>query len=375
MKISALVAEFNPFHSGHRHLIDRMRAESDGVISVMSPNFVQRGECAIFSKEERSAAAIKNGVDLVLELPTVYALSSAEGFARGGIEILHNTGITDELWFGSEVGEISPLSACAEILNEESPRFKETLTKKLSEGFSFPAARSFAAAEILPESDVLKSPNNILGVEYIRALKKLSSSITPVTIKRVGSGYNDLSLTEVSSASAIRGAINRGEDASGHMLYKYEGTPLFMNGFDSLIAARLKVISHEELALVPDSNEEIAARLKDASVHNTFEKILDDAACRRYTQSRLRRVLLNMLIGNTFQKAPAPTYIRPLAFNEKGREMLTKMKSTASIPIISRGALVKNDDIFRLECRATDIYNLALGVEGGKEFSFCARSF
>ena len=375
MKISALVAEFNPFHRGHKYLIDIMRQKSDAVIAIMSPNFVQRGECALFSKEERSAAAIKNGVDLVLELPTVYALSSAEGFARGGVKILHCTGIVNELWFGSEVGEISPLTSCADILNEETPEFKKILSEKLSEGFSFPAARSCAVSNLTNCDDVLASPNNILGIEYIRAIKGLSSSINPVTVKRIGSGYNDTALNDIPSASSIRSALREGQATDGYMLYNYEGKPLFMHHFDSITAARLKVISHKELCLLPDCNDEIASRLKDAAKYNTFEEIIEHATCKRYTQSRLRRVLCNMVIGNTFKELPAPAYIRPLAFNEKGRELLSQMKSTASIPVVSRGAMMKNDAVFNLECRATDIYNLILGVEGGKEFSFCVQSF
>lgn len=375
MKISALVAEFNPFHAGHKHLVDAMHRENDAVIAVMSPNFVQRGECALFSKEERCAAAIKNGVDVVLELPTVYALSSAEGFAYGAVEILRSTGIVDELWFGSEAGELSPLVQCAEILNEETDEFRQILTEKLAEGVSFPAAREFAVTLITHTENILSYPNNILAVEYIRTLKKLSSSIKPVTIKRIGNGYNDTALGEFPSASAIRTALKEGRNVSDHMLYKYEGKPVFMHFFDSIIAARLKTISKEELRLIPDCNEEIAARLKTASLYNTFEEILAFASCKRYTQSRLRRVLCNMVIGNTFADLPAPTYIRPLAFNETGGKLLKKMKSTSSLPVVSRGALLKNDDIFSLECRATDIYNLAAGIEGGKEFSLRVQTF
>lgn len=375
MKISALVAEFNPFHSGHKHLVDAMRKENDAVIAIMSPNFVQRGECALFSKEERCAAAIKNGVDMVLELPTVYALSSAEGFAYGGVEILSHTGIVDELWFGSELGELSPLVQCAEILNEETDEFRQILTEKLAEGLNFPAAREFAVSLLCGKQNILNSPNNILAVEYIRILKKLSSPIKPVTIKRIGSGYNDTTLGEFSSASAIRAALKENQKVSEHMLYNYEGKPVFMHSFDSIIAARLKTIPKEELCLIPDCNEEISVRLKAASSYNTFDEILAAASCKCYTQSRLRRILCNMVIGNSFATVPHPTYIRPLAFNETGGKLLKKMKSTASLPVVSRGALLKNDDIFNLECRATDIYNLISGIEGGREFSLRVQTF
>jgi len=369
MKINALIAEFNPFHRGHKLLVDSMKQESDGVIAVMSGNFVQRGECAVFEKGERAVAAVNNGVDLVLELPSVYALSSAEGFAKGGVQTLSSCGVVDELWFGSECGDIEKLSLCADILNEETPLFREKLSEKLREGFSFPAAREMALGEIIPEGNILSEPNNTLAVEYIKEIKKSGKTIIPKTIKRMGSGYNDTDTgVEIASASGIRKLLSEGGSAEGHMLYNHKNAPVFMNNFDVIVAARLKAISKSELCLIPDCNEEIASRLKEASVFNTFDEIVSAASCKSYTQSRLRRILCNMITGNNFHSLPVPTYIRPLAFDEKGGEILKKMKSTASLPIASRGAVLKNDEIFGFECRCTDIYNLARGMKGGMEF-------
>lgn len=370
MKISALVAEFNPLHAGHRLLIEDMKGKSDAIIAVMSGNFVQRGECAVFEKFERAAAAVANGIDLVLELPAVYTLASAEGFARGAIEILNSCNIIDSLHFGSECGDIAALEKCADVLNDETYDFRITLTEKLSEGFSYPAARQMALEEIIPEGKILDMPNNILGVEYIRQLKKLDSGILPFTIKRIGADYNETQ-TEglIPSASGIRALLQKNGDTQEYMLYNYESQPVFMNSFDVIVASRLKVISEEELCLLPDCNSEIAARLKAASIYNTFEEIIDSVSCRRYTQSRIRRILCNMIVGNTFKTAPSPTYIRPLAFSKTGSEVLRKMKSTASLTIASRGAALKNDSIFNLECRCTDIYSLVCGKKGGKEYS------
>ncbi len=369
MKTSALIAEFNPFHLGHKFLIDSMKKESDAVISIMSGNFVQRGECAVFEKGERAIAAVKNGVDLVLELPSVYTLSSAEGFAKGGVQTLSASGIVDELWFGSECGDIEKLSRCADILSEETPLFCEKLSEKLREGLSFPAARQKALCEIIADGDILSEPNNILAVEYVKEIKKSGANITPKTIKRMGSGYNDTRAdSPVPSASGIRKLLSEGTDADEYILHNHKSTPLFMSNFDIIVASRLKAISKEELCLIPDCNEEIASRLKEASICNTFDEIISAASCKSYTQSRLRRILCNMITGNTFSFLPAPTYIRPLAFNEKGGEILKKMKSTASLPIASRGAVLKNDEIFGFECRCTDIYNLVRGLKGGAEF-------
>ncbi len=369
MKISALIAEFNPFHRGHKLLIDSMRKQSDAVIAVMSGNFVQRGECAVFEKGERAKAAIENGVDLVLELPSVYALSSAEGFAKGGVKTLAACNTIDELHFGSECGDIEKLSLCADILNEETPLFRSILSQKLKEGLSYPAARQQALEKIIPEGNLLSSPNNTLAIEYIREIKKSMLNIVPHTIKRVGSGYNDIEKdTAIPSASGIRHFLKEGQCVKEHMLYNYVDKPLFMSSFDIIVAARLKAISKEGLSSIYDCNAEIASRLKEASAYNTFEDIVSAASCKSYTQSRLRRILCNIITGNSFEEIPSPTYIRPIAFNEKGGEILKKMKSTASLPVASRGAVLKNDEIFSFECRCTDIYNLARGINGGMEF-------
>ena len=185
MKISAVIAEFNPFHTGHGILISKMKSESDGVIAVMSGNFVQRGECSVFEKSIRAKDAVKSGVDLVLELPLVFSLASAEGFGEGAVKILDSCKIVSELWFGSEHGNIDEFTQAAHILNSEPPLFREVLTKKLSEGCSFPAARSYALKICGGPSFLLDEPNNTLGTEYVRALKKLSSPIIPKTIKRI----------------------------------------------------------------------------------------------------------------------------------------------------------------------------------------------
>lgn len=370
MKISALIAEFNPFHKGHKFLIDNMKNETDGIIAIMSGNFVQRGECAIFEKGDRAKAAVKNGVDLVLELPTAYALASAEVFAKGAIQTLSATGCVDELHFGSECGDIEKLSQCADILSEETPEFKEILSENLHRGLSFPAARQAAVESLCEYGDILSAPNNTLAVEYIKEIKKSASSIKPCTIKRIGAGYNDTSYDgDILSASAIRTLLQKEGYCQKHLLFEYESKPTFSEMFDTIVAAKLKTISRDELMNIPDCNEELASRLCSASVFNTFLQITENVSCRNYTQSRIRRILCNMLISNHFTVFPSPTYIRPLAFNKRGSEILKKIKSTASLPIASRGAVLKNDEIFSLECRSTDIYNLVHNIPGGLEFN------
>ena len=228
---------------------------------------------------------------------------------------------------------------------------------------------------VCPEGSILDTPNNILAVEYIRELKNSSSKISPVTIRRMGAGYNDTDIKEeIPSASAIRSLLKKGESVKDYLLYSYKSSPLFPENLDLITAARLKAISEDELCLIPDCNSEIAVRLKEASHLNTFNEIVLTASCKRYPQSRIRRILCSMITGNTFTYLPDPTYIRPLAFNKTGGEILRKMKSTASLPIAARGALLKDDPIFNYECRCTDIYNLIKGIEGGKEYSYIPLS-
>ena len=368
MKIGAVIAEFNPFHTGHGYLISEIRKDCDAVIAVMSGNFVQRGECAIFDKTERTKIALEHGIDLVLELPAVYSLSSAEGFSFGAVSTLTSTGLVDELWFGSECGDIDALKRIADTLNNETSQFKDTLDKFLRIGESFPSARINALKEVSPDADILNFPNNILAVEYIRSLNKRSSPIIPRTIKRVGGGYNDDSAkSEIISASAVRRLLKDGKASSPYSPVA-SGNPVFMSDFDMLVSARVKATSREELLNIPDCNEELASRIMSATKYNTFAEIVDAVSCKSYTQSRIRRILCNLLIGNRFETLPDPDYIRILGFNKTGSEILGKMKSTASLSVVARGALLKNNSLFNLECRATDIYNLVKGVCGGKEF-------
>lgn len=370
MKIGAIIAEFNPFHTGHGYLIKEIRKECDAVISIMSGNFVQRGECAIFDKAERVKMVLSNGVDLVLELPAVYALSSAEGFAFGAVSTLIGTGTVDELWFGSECGDTDALESIARILNNETPEFKNSLDKFLRKGMSYPSARINALKEISADADILNTPNNILAVEYIRSIEKHSSGILPRTVKRIGGGYNDDTTdNEIISASAVRKLIKEGKSRDSFSPVS-DSRPMFMSDFDMLISARVKTVSTDELLQIPDCNSELASRIMAASKFNTFEDIVGSVSCKSYTQSRIRRILCNLLIGNRFSSLPSPDYIRILGFNKTGSEILGKMKSTASLPVIARGALLKDNPIFNLECRATDIYNLARNTAGGKEFEF-----
>ncbi|MEE0867424.1 MAG: nucleotidyltransferase family protein [Clostridia bacterium] len=369
MKTSGIIAEFNPLHGGHKYLIGKAREKSDGVIAIMSGNFVQRGDCAVFPKFQRAADCVTHGIDLCIELPCVYALSSAQNFARGAVSILNALGCVNYLFFGSEAGDISALKTVADSLDNPTEDFKAVLSKSLREGLPYPAAVEAALSTQCKSADILSSPNNTLAVEYLRALKFFSSTISPVGIKREGGGYNSTSLKErYPSASALRAAILNGENPKS-LGITCEGTPTFIKAFDVICAARLKTISKEELCRLPDCNEEIAVRLKKAAKYNTFNEIVQNTVCKSYTESRIRRILCNMMVANTFTTFPKPTYIRPLAFNKTGAEIIKQIKQNSTLPVIDRGALLLNDDIFRLECRCSDIYSLACGEQGGSEIT------
>lgn len=355
MIISAVIAEFNPFHDGHRYILGEMKKQSDATVAIMSTHFVQRGDCAIYPKARRVAAALAGGADLVLDLPCVYALSSARHFAEGAVRTLNACGCIDMLFFGSECGSISALTSLAQAELFQSKAYDIAVLQNLKEGVSYARAR---AAALGKDGELLSSPNNILATEYIRALIKTKSAIAPVTVKRRGGGYNNTDTgILLPSAAGIRNELKR------------TGAPncTFIDAFDLIVAARLKTAALEELSAVPDCNRELAVRIKKAAHKNTFAEICAESSCKRYPQSRIRRIILNFALGNHFKSPPAPQYIRPCGFNEVGRHILAEMKSCASLPVAARGAELKGFDIFELECRAADIYSLVRNEEGNSE--------
>lgn len=369
MTIRATIAEYNPFHNGHKHLAEKMKEDGAAAIAVMSGNYVQRGGCAVYDKFTRAKVAVQCGMDLVIELPLVYSLSSAEYFALGAVETLNALGIVDELWFGSESGETESLESIADALINESYEFKQIMKERLSEGMGFAAARQKALAAIMGEkADVIAEPNNILGVEYIKALKRTQSKMRPVTILRAQVGHDSNEKGEsVASAKALRESLKTGESIQSYVPYPTAFTPVFSKMFDQLIAYRLKSVTKERLMEMPDCNEEIAVRLKKAASGNTLENIIASAHSRNYADSRLRRILFNLVLDNDI-KYITPQYIRVLAFNNRGAEILREAQDKARLPIASRGAAIKDSEIFKRECIGTDIYNLVVGKLGGEEF-------
>lgn len=379
MKNASIIAEYNPFHLGHQWQVACTREKlvpGGGIVCVMSGHWVQGADCAITDKWTRARLALQGGVDLVLELPTPWALSSAESFARGAVEILSATGVVDLLSFGSEEGEVAPLQAAATCLDSEE--YRQNLRQYLEEGISFPAARQRAVQTILGgEGDCLSNPNNNLGVEYLRAIARLNSPMQAMTVLRRGAGHGSGELVEgFASATEIRRRL-RGNDWSGAESFMPQGTMdvlkeedcASLNRCEVAILAKLRTMDEGDWSALPDSGagEGLPLRLMDCARKATsVEEFLTLAKTKRYTHARLRRLLLWAFLGVRAEEKPAhPPYLRVLGMNERGRTMLKEMKGKATLPIITKPASVRSlgedaQRLFEMESRYTDLYALTL---------------
>ncbi len=385
-----IVAEFNPFHNGHKHIVDTLKANGENTVTaVMSESFVQRGECACMSPYERTLAALSCGVDLVLSLPVPYATASAERFAEGGVTVLGSLGCIDALSFGSESGDVESLKKCAKAITAEE--FSPLLENRLSEGLSFPTARQKALGDMYGDAfgDALSSPNDLLGVEYIKAIEKNNYPITPVAIKRVGVSHDSKEVNvDFCSASAIRSFLKNGEDYKGFMptesfnilseAVSSGNAPADFGKLETTILYKLRTMSAEDFRKIPDVSEGLEYRFCEAVGNSvTLSEILEKVKTKRYTHSRLRRIVLCALLGITKQDTELEVpYIRVLGFNSKGAEVLKQAKKTATLPIVSKSSDFKYLDenaqrIFGLECRARDIFSLCLPMPQvcGKEMT------
>ena len=371
MKVAGIIAEFNPFHNGHAFLVQKAReAGYTHVIAIMSGNFVQRGEPAIFHHSVRTKAALKNGVDLVLQLPCVYAMSGAQSFARAGVEILDSLGIVDSLVFGSESGDVSLLSETADAIYGED--IKPLLSDELEKGISFASARENALRKINPDyADAIKSPNNILGVEYIAAMKRLGSCMKPVTFERTGAAHDsDETDGNIAGASLIREKIvkddewkklvpdNAAEDYS-------DSETADIRRMENAVLYKIRTVSADELSKAPDISEGIENRIISAAKQaRSLDELYSLSKTKRYSHARIRRIIWNCLLGITADDLEKSVpYIRITGFNSSGAELIKAAKETAKLPLISKPADLQQlgetaQRIFSLECRAGDIYAL-----------------
>jgi len=381
MKISGVIAEYNPFHNGHKYLIEKIKENSDAVVSVMSGSFVQRGEVAVFDKWTRAKTAVTNGVDLVLELPVIYAVSAAERFAFGAVELLSSLGCIDELCFGSESGDINELIDAGKKIYFEDEAVSRKIKENLSLGMGFAAARH-AAYENIINSDILKNPNNILGIEYIKALLKLKSNIKTNTIKRAGSDYHsDTPVGNMASATALRKMLFSGEDISDFSPKNFsencKDVSLYsIDKINDTLIYLLRTKTPEDLALINGFSEGLEYRLKELAKNNSsMTEIINRAVTKRYTKTRIVRACTALLLGIDkniiFEKN---SYIRVLAFNNTGREILKLIKENSKLPIITKTADYKEKNIvFEKDVLSTDVAALCALSEkdktGGKDYT------
>ena len=365
METAGIVAEYNPFHRGHAWHIAETRRRLGGdapVVCVMSGHWVQRGECALADKWLRAALALDRGADLVVELPTPWAMASAESFARGAVSLLAATGVVDVLSFGSETGELAPLEAAAAAL--DAPDYPERLRAALGRGLSFPAARQEAAG-----AACLSAPNNNLGVEYLRSLRALGSTIRPLTVPRQGAGHDGPAAGGFASASELRRLLRagRGEEAAPYLTAPWSGELADMQHIERAVLARLRTMGEGDWAALPDGGgaEGLPSRLaKAAREAVSLEDFYTRAKTRRYTHARLRRLALAAFLGLRAAERPAaPPYVRVLGLGGRGRALLRRMKETCPLPVIVKPAQARELDgpalaLFQAEARYTDLYGL-----------------
>ena len=364
-----IIAEYNPFHNGHAYQIAqaKKKTEADYCAVIMSGDFIQRGGPAIFDKYTRAQAALLCGADLVLELPPLFATSSAEDFAACGVSLLNSLGVIDFLCFGSECGDLTSLTLTVNALCRETETFKNTLKDGLKEGLTFPSARirALKAEGCSDAAALLSLPNNILGVEYLKALNRQKSSIKPVTILRTGSGYHEEALPEqkendssvYASATAIRSLWKQQPEQVSKELSRYipplgaklfaSKTPLYTDDFSALLNQKLiEALSLEtNLENISDVSPELAARIRKQTL--TFEDW--DSRCRslktrQYTYTRISRVLTHILLGITkeeTEKRKSHNYVsygRILGFRKEAAPLLSAIKKASSIPMITKTA-------------------------------------
>lgn len=390
MKAVGLITEYNPLHNGHiYHMNQALKMTgADLTIAVMSGNYVQRGEPAITDKYTRCRAALKSGINLLVELPVYYSLSSAEIFAKGAMRIL-NSLMCDYVVFGSECGDINALKEIANVLSNEPESFKNALKNELSSCLSFPKARMNALNSYFKNdySKILENPNNILGIEYLKAIFQSKSAITPMTVKRIGKGYNDETIDSASdnsdlsfnSATAIRKAVSDNNTNIKELFLPqmYEefidsynkSAPVFKDDFSILLNYRLYDIffkcgndKHKissELQKYEDITENIANRIAVCFTGNdTFTEFAAKLKTKSYTLSRINRCLFHIILGidhNTALFFAHNNYIRILGFDEKGREYLNEIKKKTDATIITKTS--KHSELIAADIHAANIYN------------------
>lgn len=393
MKIVGFITEYNPFHFGHKYHLEQSKLLCDAShsVAIMSSSFVQRGEPAFMDKWTRAKMAVENGVDLIIELPFVFACESAELFAQGGVSLLNSLNCVDFISFGSEFGEIDVLNKISKILLEEPLEYKNLLKENLNLGLSFPKARNkalkdFSSYDIRDYIDeILNKSNNILAIEYLKALNSLNSNIKALTIKRLGSDYKDANIHKLfSSATAIRKTIiHEGISSVKDLLPKvsYDFIKEYinqykdfnsLNNYEDILRYIVLTSNKTELKNIFDMETGLENRIVEKFKNKKdLEAIVEDISSKRHPKTRVNRILIHLLNGLKREDienfySQGPSYIRILASNKKGLEIIKEIKEKSNIPIINKFADYRKynskeiDKFIKFEERATDIYFLGL---------------
>lgn len=402
MNTVGIITEYNPFHYGHLYHLQKSKeiCNSDTVICIMNGNFVQRGEAALLDKWIRTKMALANGVDMVIELPVVYGIRSAEYFAYGAISILEGSGLIDHLVFGSESGDIIPLKETAKLLTNEERYFKTRLQSHLSNGLSFPRARENAVKEYLylnPDKtsckiddllQIIAEPNNILGIEYLKALKEIKSKISPHTIKRTGSSYHSKELeNHISSATAIREKIyqNGLESVNNYIpeqtyyilkreIYDHNKIPLNNKYLGMMLLSSIRQLNTIQLKEFSELNNGLENRIyNQAHISGDLNKFIESIKTKAFTRTRIQRNLLHIFF-NINEKdfrlidKRGPQYIRVLGIKKEREDLLSKLNKKSPLKVIINPAKYlkeintnSNDPLIKslsFDILATDIYSL-----------------
>lgn len=376
MKTVGVIVEYNPFHNGHKYHLQQAKkiCGANSVIAITSGNFVQRGIPSITDKYTKTKMALANGVDVVYELPTYYATASAETFAYGAVSILHGLGTIDFLCFGAEDDNLPLMKQIAQLLISEPVSYKEQLKKELSLGNPFPVARKNALLPLISGGDAtylahfLESSNNILGIEYIKALYRLKSNITPVIVKRKGSLYNEEGLpleSSLPSATALRKHYSDNHSLQGYasfvpdsvlsLLESTEGQtfPILLDDFSEYLYYKLLSITYEDLITYADVSSDLAKRI--LNLRNQFTTISEFSnllKTRQVTLTRIQRVLLHVLL-DIKKEQKASIYARLLGFKKEATYLI--QKKSASIPILTK--VGNHKELLEDDIRCTDLYN------------------
>ncbi len=376
MKIGGIIAEYNPFHNGHAFQVSQVKKECDAVVAVMSGNVAQRGMITVYDKFIRSRAAVLGGVDLVIELPCAYTLAPAELFSAGAIALLDQMKVIDVLYFGSECGDTHSLQRAAEIMLEETPEISLRIKENLKSGMGYRAAQLAAYIGTIP-TELINRPNNILGIEYIKAILRAKSKIKPKALLRKFVNHNDTSPSNgYASANAIRDILDAKGSVAEYVPKKTRyiyGTavPYDKKILDALILYMLRIRGMKVFDTVFDAPPEMVARILHAIPEATsLDDILNYTHTKQYTNARIRRAIMSALldINGELVNTP-PQYIRVLAFNDTGREIISEIQKKSKLPVIIKTADFREESpLFDAEIRATELSSICRGFRRGLDY-------